>query len=82
MDSLFLAPGDCKDTKVNYLSFRDAITNDAKAKTCTLTAWTLQGCKGAPFEVQPNVEANENQCVDYSLQGGIFTGAKSFKLTC
>ena len=49
VDSLFLAPGDCKDTKVNYRSFRDAITNDAKAKTCTLTAWTLQGCKGTPF---------------------------------
>lgn len=81
-DSLFLAPGDCKDTREPLLSFRDAISNDAKATTCTLTAYSLNGCMGTAFAVQPNVEANENQCVDYSLKGGAVTGAKSFGLRC
>ena len=83
-ESYFLAPGDCKNSNgpLGIRSFRDAISNDAKAKTCTLTAWSLQGCMGTPFEVQPNVEADENKCVDYTVKGGAATGAKSFKLTC
>ena len=80
-DSLFLAPGECKDSKEPLLSFRNAISNDAKAKTCNLIAWSLKGCKGTTFTVPPNVEADENKCVDYLLKGGA-TGAKSFRLVC
>ena len=80
--SLFLAPGDCKDTSEPILSFRDAISNDAKAKTCTLTAYDTKGCKGKAFTQQPHVEADENQCVDYSLSSGNVLGAKSFSLKC
>jgi len=81
-NSLFLDPGDCKNSSEPILSFRDAISNDAKAMKCKLTAYTAAGCTGTPFPQQPNVEANENQCIDYALISGNVLGAKSFKLEC
>ncbi|KAL8799337.1 MAG: hypothetical protein Q9182_005981 [Xanthomendoza sp. 2 TL-2023] len=79
---LYLAPGECKDAPLPVMSFRDAISNDAKAGTCTLTAYDSKGCKGKAFDQQPHKEAAENQCVDYSLSSGNALGAKSFSLKC
>ncbi|KAL8915634.1 MAG: hypothetical protein Q9172_006816 [Xanthocarpia lactea] len=80
--SLFAAPNECKDSPQPVQSFRNAISNDAKAKTCTLKAYNAAGCKGTAFAVQPNTEAEENECIEYSLRSGNLLGAKSFKLEC
>ncbi|KAL8677931.1 MAG: hypothetical protein Q9186_005683 [Xanthomendoza sp. 1 TL-2023] len=79
----YLAPGECKDAPQSVASFRNAISNDAKAGSCTLTAYDTEGCKGKAFNQQPNKEAAANQCVDYSLSSsGNLLGAKSFSLKC
>lgn len=64
------------------MSFRDAISNDAKANTCTLIAYDKKGCTGKTFEQRPHTEAEENSCVDYALNSGNVLGAKSFRLKC
>ena len=80
--SLFLAPGECKDAPSPIKSFRNAIDNDAKASTCTLSVYPSKGCQGTPVSQKPNIEANENQCVDLDLKLAFLLGANSFKLVC
>ncbi|KAL8806094.1 MAG: hypothetical protein Q9223_005161 [Gallowayella weberi] len=79
---LYLAPGQCKDAPLPVMSFRDAISNDAKAGTCTLTAYDQKGCQGKKFDQQPHKEAAENQCVEYTVTSGVGLTAKSFSLSC
>ncbi|KAL8905177.1 MAG: hypothetical protein Q9171_006775 [Xanthocarpia ochracea] len=82
VSGLFVAPNECKDSPQRVQSFRNAISNDAKAKTCTLKAYDGAGCMGTAFALQPNTEADEDECIDYPLRSGTLLGAKSFKLEC
>ena len=82
VSGLFVAPNECRDSDRPVQSFRNAISNDAKAKTCTLKAYAAAGCMGTPFALPPNTEAEENECIEYSPSTGNLSGAKSFKLEC
>ncbi|KAI9790410.1 MAG: hypothetical protein M1835_000985 [Candelina submexicana] len=83
VSSLYVAPGECKDTTLPLQSFRQAITNDAKATTCRLTAFSGNSCTGTATAFVPHLEAQENLCVNYDLDAASgVEGANSFSLDC